>query len=254
MSEYYESYRNGSASAPEQTWVEAYYGLFGKKLLQDEVDAIEGAVKYAFRNHPLKPWELVKAIRSLAADTIGSPRKFSPTGEEIIRAIYENRRRFAARALAESVCFDGYPPHELIPPYPRFDPATGTDKPPIVEPPQVWMDKLRKANPRERWDIICAPRDESHVEQRMEYCRLNGLPFEDRSGEVIANFKAALKTAVQLAVSDAKSHDPAPTRPITPTNGRSGRGESGKAVYSASEIDPNDLLPTEPEPEPDDLW
>lgn len=175
MSEESESYRTRYEPQRDEPWPTVYFGLFGRKLDDEEVAAIESVIKHAVRD--LRPWETTKAVRRCAKDSPQNARKFAPTGEEIIRAIYALRREYRAKQGQQTV--NGYGPHICPPPYPSFDPETGTHRSARLVQPQDWQDQLRNArDPVERWNIICEPIAKEQALQREMFCVDNGLHFE----------------------------------------------------------------------------
>lgn len=162
MTEESESYgaRQTPANEPDQDWGAAYYGLFGKRLDDEERNAIETVIETVFRGS-LRSWEMTKAVRYLAMAAGTNPRRYPPSGEEIIRQIKANRYAHADKQAREGnhdhPCQMGY----------------GT------ETVEKWQRLLRDCDDgEERWNIICRPTDAAHCAERERFCKLNSLRFK----------------------------------------------------------------------------
>jgi len=184
MSEESEQYR--PQSEPTQEWPVVYLGLFGRRLDDEEVGGIESEVNNVFRGS-LKKWEIAKAVRHLAMTAGSNPRKYPPTGEDIIRQIKANRYEFAKDRdhapdmLRDHACQMGYG----------------------LERVDEWTAMLRRtSDPDERWNIICRPVHVENCQQREKYCRDNGLEYEryNPSAYTFADGKLVAKLADRMAV------------------------------------------------------
>jgi hypothetical protein len=176
MSEESEQYR--VPEKRDERWMPIYFGLFGKKLTLDEAIAIEAVLDEVFHQRKPPPWEIIKALKRIGRDLPpGTERKYAPNGEQIIKAIYANRREYAAKQAAPSV--NGYSPHQCPPAYPSFDAVAGTHMVSVLITPQAWQDELRFATtPAERFNLITKPYAKEHVEQRKRFCQDNALAYE----------------------------------------------------------------------------
>jgi len=163
----------------DEKWTAVYFGLFGKLLQPDEAEAVEAVIGHVFHAAPPRPWEIGKALYRLSKDAPpGNVRKYAPNGEDIIKAIFANRREYQARK-ANPTTADGYGPHLCPPPYPSFDPVTATHATSRLVPAQDWQDALRLATtPAERWNLIQLPHAKEHREQRERFCQDKGLAYE----------------------------------------------------------------------------
>lgn len=158
-------------------WTEAYYGLFGRRLDADEINAIEGVIRYAVRD--LRQWETTKAVRRVAMEAGKSARRFPPSGEDLIRAIKAARAEYAARrSLGDTGAHDvNVRMQDVSVNYPCE--VTVTRR----ESAATWQAALRDARDGyARGNIAASPAAIQHVIERVRYCASLGMPCLSHDG------------------------------------------------------------------------